>query len=78
MPVFESTPERVGTFITDTVGNVIREGLAKNWPSTTIEVIPVTREGKEMYDIIVKTDPITVCEMQAFAKGFFAGWNAKD
>lgn len=75
---YESPAEEIGTFVTDTVGEMIREGLTKHWPTTIVEVIPVTKEGHQMYDLIVKTDPITVCEMRAFTKGFFMAWQAKD
>ena len=75
---YESPEEEIGTFVTDTVGEMIRDGLTKHWPTTVVEVKPVEKEGHRMWEMSVKTDPITVCEMRAFTKGFFMAWGAKD
>ena len=75
MPVYESEPEEIGTYHNNSIGDFLREGLSEKFPTTTIEVKPVTREGHSMFDMIVKTDPLTVCEMRAFVGGFFRAYN---
>lgn len=75
MPVFESEPEEIGTYHSDHIGQALQEGLTKHWPTTVVEVKPVTKEGHQMFDMVVKTDPITACEMRAFTKGFFLALN---
>jgi hypothetical protein len=72
---YESPPEEIGSFINDHIGEALKEGLTENWPTTTVEVVPVTKEGHQMFDMIVRTDPITACEMRAFTKGFFRAHN---
>ena len=72
---FEGDPETIGTYKNDNVGNFLREGLAEKYPTTTIEVIPVERQGHQVFDLVVKTDPITACEMKAFVSGFFRAHN---
>lgn len=78
MPTFESPPEEIGTFHSNQVGDHLREALTERWASTTVEVVTVVREGHSMYDLIVKTDPITACEMRAFVAGFFTAFNNRD
>ncbi len=75
MPNFESPAEQIGTYHSSNVDENLRHGLTEGWPSTAIEVVPVQREGHSMFDMVVKTDPITVCEMRAFVKGFFTALN---
>ena len=71
----EGDPETIGTYKNDTIGSFLREGLAERYPTTTIDVIPVEREGHQLFDIVVRTDPITACEMKAFVGGFFRAYN---
>lgn len=74
---FEDAPEEIGTFATEPVGDTLRASITERWPTTTIEVVPVTREGATMYGMVVKTDPLTVSEMRAFVSGFFLALNNK-
>ncbi len=66
MSLFESPPEEIGTYASSHI------------PTTPVEVVPVRREGHSMFDMIVKTDPITACEMRAFVKGFFTAFNNRE
>ena len=75
MPLFENAPEEIGTYHSDPIGQALREGLNEGWPTTTIEVVSVVKEGHQMFDLIVKTDPLTASEMRAFTKGFFRAFN---
>ena len=72
---YESPPEEIGTFHSDFIGQALQEGLNENWPTTVVEVVPVTKEGHQMFDMIVRSDPITACEMRAFTKGFLRAFN---
>ena len=75
MGAFESPAEEIGTYHTENVGDFLREALAEKFPTTTIEVVPITREGNRMFDMIVKTDPLTAGEMRAYVTGFFRAYN---
>ena len=35
----------------------------------------VEREGHNLFEMVVRTDPITACEMKAFVGGFFRAYN---
>ncbi len=78
MPMFESEPETIGTYKSDQIGNFLREGLSEKYPKTEIEVVPVHREGHALFDMIVRTDPITACEMRAYVGGFFRAYNNRN
>lgn len=71
----QSDPETIGTYKNDVIGNFLREGLSERYPTTTIEVIPVERQGHQLYDLVVRVDPITASEMKAFVGGFFRCYN---
>jgi hypothetical protein len=75
MQTFENPSEEIGTYKSDQVGEGLREALTSYWPATAVEVVPVEREGHPVFDMIVKTDPITACEMRAFVRGFFTAYN---
>jgi hypothetical protein len=75
MPTFESLAEGIGTYQSNDIGKFLQESLVERWPATAVEVVPVEREGNSMFDMIVKTDPITACEMRAFVRGFFTAHN---
>lgn len=68
-------PETIGTYKNENLGNFLREGLAEKYPTITIEVVDVEREGHQLKDMVVRTDPITACEMKAFVGGFFRAYN---
>jgi hypothetical protein len=69
--MFENEREKLGTYVTEPVGDRLKGGLGKHWPSAPLEVVPVEREGHQMFDLFTKTDPLTVSEMRAFVHGFF-------
>lgn len=71
----ESDPEIIATYKNDQVGDFLREGLAEKYPTTTIEVVAAERQGHQVHELIVRTDPITACEMKAFVGGFFRAYN---
>lgn len=79
MPLFEPSYEDeaagIGSFQNDVVGTALRTALTDKWPATTVEVVRVTRDGHAMFDMMVKTDPITASEMSAFVTGFFTAYN---
>jgi len=77
MPAFESERETIGTYHSDHIGEELREGLTDLFPAAPLEVVPVQREGHAMFDLFVKTDPITVGEMRAFVQGYFTAYNKR-
>jgi hypothetical protein len=74
---FESEPSGIGTYRSATVGDYLREALATQWPKEPVQVCPVERDGLSMFDLIVRTDPITATEMKAFVRGFFTAYNSR-
>lgn len=68
-------PETVGTYKNGPIGDFLREGLAERFPTTVVEVVPVERQGHQLFELVVRTDPITACEMKAFVGGFFRAYN---
>ena len=75
LSALESEPEAIGTYRNDDLGAFLREGLNEKYPATTIEVRPIEKEGIQLYEMVVRTDPITVSEMRAFVGGFFRAYN---
>jgi hypothetical protein len=71
----QSDPEVIATYKNDQIGNFLREGLTEKYPTTTIEVQTVERQGHQVFEMVVRTDPITACEMKAFVGGFFRAYN---
>ena len=72
---FDNPRERIGSFRSAQIGDTLKQGMEKRWPNAPVEVEPVVREGNSMFDIFVKTDPITKSEMSAFIQGFFTAYN---
>lgn len=75
MPTFESPVEEIGSFHNNMIGDCLREELTSRWPKDPIDVVPVQREGHSMFDLTVRTDPLTAGEMRAFVRGFFTAFN---
>jgi hypothetical protein len=75
LSLFAPDPETIGTYRSGPVGDSLREGLAETYPKETIEVVSVTKEGHQVFEMRVRTDPLTIGEMRAYVGGFFRAFN---